>query len=916
MRKLLRRMTYLFRYRQREADLAEELELHRAMKQERYEQAGLPAEDARYASRRALGNLALAREDARHVWIWPWLDGVRQDVSYGLRTIGKNPSFAAGLILVTALGIGTITAVFGLLDGLVLKPLPVKEPERLAWFRSPSFSYPIYSEVRARGSEIFSGFFAWNIERLNVEWRGEPEAGDVLTASGDFYRTLGLSPAAGRFFNEDDDRIGGGSSGMVAVISHACWQRRFGGDPAIVGRTVRIERAPFTIVGVTPAGFFGVSPGLSPDITIPLSTLQNRESLTTFSTAWLHLMGRLRDGIDLERANLALARIWPQVLEVTTNPGMPAERRARYLGRQTGLESGRWGFSRVRRQFEEPLWLLLGLVGLLFTVSCASAAHLLLARGVARQREIALRLAIGASRTRVFRQLMTEAFVWTALGSVLAVLLASWVGSALVMMMVTREEAIVLDVGLNWRIAIFAMALTLVTTVLGSALPALRMTRVEPGATLKEAGTIASSILRRWSVGKALVVAQFALTMIMLVGAALFVRSLERVLSRDAGFDRDQIIVVATDPVFAGYSDDRLNAYHAQMRERLRSIPGVASASLSMKPPISDEDGAWTQSIAVDGVPLAPESTRYVHFNAVSPGYFATLGMRLVQGRDLAESDAPTVVIVNESLIRRFFPDRSPIGRQISIGLDKRRQNLEIVGIVSDARYRRLEEPALSIAYVPTARHAAGQNLFAEVRPSTSISSVIPGIRDAVRALDPAVPVRIETVTDRIRESLVKERVMAWIASGLGVIALVLACAGLYGLLAYAVSRHTHEIGLRLALGAERSTVLWMIQRDCLTLAVVGILAGLLASSALGRFTRSLLYQVSPTDAVSLAAAAIVLLLVAALAGLLPARKAASVDPVIASNPKSAGGADEGAARGKVARGFDGPRLLQVVLRT
>jgi predicted permease len=855
------------------------------MRQDRYEQAGLSAEDARYASRRALGNLALAREDARHVWIWPWLDGVRQDVSYGLRTIEKNPSFAAGLILVTALGIGTITAVFGLLDGLVLKPLPVREPERLVWFRSPSFSYPIYSEVRARGSEIFSGFFAWNIERLNVEWRGEPEPGDVLTATGEFYSILGISPAAGRFFNEADDRIGGGSSGMVAVISHACWLRRFGGDPAIVGRTVRIEHAPFTIVGVTPAGFFGVSPGLSPDITIPLSSLQNRERLTTFSSAWLHLMGRLRDGIGLERANLALARIWPQVLEVTTNPGMPAERRAKYLGRQTGLESARWGFSRVRNRFEEPLWLLLGLVGLLFTVSCASAAHLLLARGVARQPEITVRLAIGASRARVFRQLMTEAFVWTALGSALAVLLASWAGSALVMMMVTREEAIVLDVGLSWRIGIFAMALTLVTTVLGSALPALRTTRVEPGATLKETGIITSSILRRWSIGKALVTAQFALTMMMLVGAALFVRSLDRVLSQDAGFDRDKVIVVATDAVFAGYTDEPLNAYHAQMRERLRSIPGVASASLSMKPPISDEDGAWTQSIAVDGVPLAPESARYVHFNAVSPGYFATLGMRVLQGRDFVDADEATgtsVAIVNESLVRRFFPDRNPMGRQISIGLDRRRQNLEIIGIVSDAKYRRLEETALSIAYVPTTRHAAGQNLFAEVRPSTSVSSVIPGIRDAVRALDPAVPLRIETVTDRIRESLVKERVMAWIASGLGIIALALACTGLYGLLAYAVSRHTAEIGLRLALGAERTSVLWMILRDCLSLAILGSVLGLAASRALSRYTRSLLYQVNPTDGVSLAAAGLVLLLVATFAGLLPARKAANIDPVVA----------------------------------
>jgi putative ABC transport system permease protein len=885
MARLFLRLRYWFAERQLQADLAEELEAHRAMRQEQLERSGMTPDEAEYASRRALGNITLAREEARGVWIGPWLESVWQDASYAVRAIGRNPGFAAALILVTSLGIGATTSVFGLLDALVLKPLPVRDPDRLAYFRTPSFSYPIFSEVKARSSGIFSGFFAWNMEGVHVDWNGELEPTEVLMASGDFYPTLGIRPALGRLFGPEDDQMGGGTSGPVAVISYRCWQRRFGGDPAAIGRVVRIDRRPYTIVGVAPNGFVGVAPGLAPDLTIPLTVSQNPASLARHSTAWLHFMGRLQDGFTLEQANAAIQREWPHVLEVTTPRDMPGERRLKYLGRTTALESGYAGFSRVRNQFEQPLWLLLGLVALLFVVACASATNLLLARGVARQSELAVRLAIGASRARLVRQMLTESMVWTALGTLLGLLIASWTAGVLVTLLTSREEPIVLEVTPNWRLTVFALTLMLLTVALCSILPALRITRVAPGPGLKDPHQITGGALRKWSIGKGLVAGQVALTMVLLAGAALFTSSLVRVLSQDAGVDRSRVLVVAADAEAAGYEGDRLIRFNTDLQERLARLPGVASVSLSIVPPISDQDGNWTQSINVDGKQITPESSRYVYFNAVSAGYFGVVGIRMLQGRDFGPGDvagSPRVVAINSALAQRFFPDQNPIGRSVSIGLDRRRQDLEIVAVVTDAKYQTLQEPTRSIAYMPVTQQGMDRNLFAEVRLSGTISSIVEPVRREVRALDGSVPLRIETVNERIRSSLVKERMMAMLASTLGGAALPLACAALYGLLAYAVSRQTKEIGLRLALGARRQTVIWMVMRDCLIVTVIGIALGVAATLALGRFASALLYQVTATDATSLLAAGTLMATVAGLAGFLPARRASRVDPVVA----------------------------------
>jgi putative ABC transport system permease protein len=885
MPSLLRRFKYLLDPGRAERDLAEEIETHRAMTERRLRASGLSDAEAAAESRRVMGNATLAREDARAAWVAPWVDSVWQDIAYALRILRRAPGFAAAMIFVMALGIGATTGVFGLVDGVVLRSLPVHEPARLVYFSQPSFSYPVLLETRARGAGVLSSLAAWDMDRQNVAWVTELEPTEILMASGNFYSTLGIGAAIGRTFGDDDDAIGGGREGLVAVISHDAWQRRFRGDPTVIGRTLRIEQHTFTIIGVTPAGFFGVAPGLAPEVTIPLTSTARVGQLTSTSSSWVHLLGRLHDGVSLSAANAALRTFWHSVLEATTNPGMPKERRAVYLARTTSLESGSAGYSRVRNQFAEPLWVLLALVTLLLTVACASAANLMLARGVSRQREIAVRLAIGASRHRLIRQMLTESLVWTCLASAVGLLFALWSAGTLVALMTTTQEQIVVDLSLNWRILGFAVALAFVTAFVCSAVPAFSATRLDPGTGLKETGQISNLSPRRWSLGTSLVAAQVALTVLLLFGASLFVRSLGRVLAEDTGYVRQGVLVLATDVEAVGYEGQKLVTFYQQLHERLAGIAGVQSASLSLYPPVSDEDGAWTQNIATDGnaVPDTPGQSS-VYFNAVSSGYFDTIGLPLVGGRDFSIDDAASadaVVIVNESLARRFFPNQNAVGRQITMGRNKNRRDLRVVGIVRDSKYQRLQEETRSIAYIPYTQHPV-ENLFAEIRTSGPVVPVVASLRREVRALDAVVPIRIETVADRIRESLVTERVIAMLATALGLAALLLACAGLYGMLAYAVSRRTREIGLRLALGAERGHVLRTIISQSLVLAGLGIAAGLGCALALGQFARNLLFQVSPRDPLSLGAAAAIMLIVACLAAFLPARRASRVDPVVA----------------------------------
>ncbi len=886
MLKVWRRIAWAIRQRRADSELEAELEFHRAERQSALERGGMPRDAARTESRRTMGNVTLAREDARRVWVGPWFESVVQDASYGLRLLRRAPAFAAAMIVVIALGIGATTTIFALLDALVLKDLPVRDPATLVYFKDPSFSYPIFQQVKARSTAVLSGVAAWDFDRFSVQWNEALEPTDVLSASGEFYALLGVSPAAGRLFGPADDRVGGGADGRVAVISYNAWRRRFDGNPAVIGRVVRIAGEPFTIVGVAPAGFFGIAAGLAPELTVPIGAMRDSEALMRPTSSWLHLLGRLQSGVTLSQANAALDTFWPAALAATVGDAIPAERRAIFVGRRTALLPARTGFSRIRNRYEDPLWMLLALVTLLLAVACASAANLWLARGVARRREIAVRLAIGAGRGRLLRQMLTEAALTTAIGAVVGMGLASWGGAALVATMSTSIETISLDLRINARVVAFTALLTIVSTALAAIVPAFAAARAHPAGALKRHGP-AGGAPGGWS--RVLVAIQIALTAMLLVGAALFARSLDRIVSRDAGFDRHNVIVVLTDAVAAEYGSARRRGYYDTLLQRLSSVSGVESASLSQYPPISDQMGSWTQSIGVDGGPLQAETARdrSVYFNGVSPEYFRTLGMRLLQGRDFASSDiesASRVAVINESLARSVFPGQNPVGHRISIGRAETRKDLEIVGLVPDSKYQRLQEPARRIAYVPFAQIPdllAGENLVAELRV-TEVRTARAAVARAVREVDPLVPVRVETVDGRIRESLVRERVMAMLAAALGGAALLLACAAVYGLLSYSVTRRTGEFGVRFALGATPAAIVTMVLRGLFLVLAGGLVAGLDAAAALGRFSRTLLFDVQPLDPASFAAAAAILVIVTGAAALLPAWRAARVDPVVA----------------------------------
>ncbi|HEX9367008.1 MAG TPA: ADOP family duplicated permease [Vicinamibacterales bacterium] len=861
--RLVRRLGYLLGRGRHLRELAEEMDFHRSM-----------------TGARAFGNVTLAREDARGIWVWRWVEEAWQDARFTVRSMLRQPGFALAAIAIVALGAGATTCVFGLLDALVVRSLPVERPDRLVWFSKPSFSYPIFREVYAR-MPVFDGIFGWNIDRAYVDWTGqgrELAPADVLETTGEFFSTLHVRTAVGRTFDSRDV--------AVAVLSHTAWKRHFGSDASAVGRAIHVGDVPLTIVGVAPAGFFGVTPGLEPEVIVPIAARHAASDFRATTSSWLHLMGRLKDGVGLPQAEAVVQAVWPRVMESTVNPGMPANRQAIYLGRTTSLEPGRTGFSPVRNQYGDPLRLLMALVGLLLAIACASVANLLLARGIARRKEIAVRLAIGAGRARVFRQLVTESLVLTLAGAAIGLVLASWAGGLLVAFLTTSREQFALDTAPGWRTAGFSLGLALVVSLLSALLPAIDASRGDMTGGLKAIGQPGSGFLRQWSAGKVLVALQVALALVLLAGAAVFGRSLARVLAQDTGLDADRVLVVSTDAAAAGYHGPALRAFDFQLLEKLRALPGVETAALSWMPPISNTMGNWTQSITIDGVQPQDQS-RSVYFNGMSPDYFETVGMSLRRGRDVRDTDtaaAPKIVIVNETLARQFFPGQDPIGHRIGIGKAASRKDLEIIGIVQDAKYRTLQEPARAVAYLSLVQVedvTTGRDLFAEVR-AASLPAAGAAARQAVRTIDPRVPVRTEAVADRIRESTLTERLVAILAGALGAAALALACAGLYGLFAYTIARHSREIGLRIALGARPASVLWMVQRESLVLAGLGIAVGLGGALALGRFVRSMLFQVTPDDPVALGIASAVLLAAVSAAAYVPARRAASVDPVVA----------------------------------
>ncbi|MCC6858122.1 MAG: ABC transporter permease [Bryobacterales bacterium] len=873
-----------WRRRKREEDLDRELRAHLDLETEDQRDSGLPFVEARYAAQRAFGNATLIGEDTRAVWGWTSLERLGQDLRYALRIMRKSPAFTATAVLSLALGIGANTAIFTLIDRLLLNMLPVRNPHELtqlmrveAGRADNSFSYPVVHALDSR-RDVFSGVCGFTWATFNVGSTDTVARVGGAWVTGAYYETLGVTPVLGRLLARDDDRRG---AAPAAVISYGYWERRYGRDPQVVGTIIRIEGQPVPIVGVSPAGFSGANVGFVADITLPVAALTRimpeRAALLETEPQWLRALARPRPGLSRTQLKARLDVLWPQMASAAVTVNMEPDRRRVPLSSSIDVSPGGTGWSPLRGQFRQPLLLLMSVAGLVLLIACANVANLLLARATARRREIALRFAIGSGRGRIIRQLLTESVLLSSIAAAFGVAIAWLAGRFLVNLLSSgRREAMVdFDLAPDWHILAFTSAVALGTGILFGLVPALRATVAAPGPALKD--DTRTSAGSRTKLAPALVVLQLALSLVLLVGTGLLVRTLRNLQQLDAGFRHEGVLLMNVDARRAGFEGPRLAVLYRELLDRLQHLPGVQSASLSTNTPLSGAKHGGRVSVDKQPQPGTAQ------FNAVTPGYFRTLRTPLLLGRDFTLQDgpgAPPVAIVNEQLVRQYLPHGNPLGRHVAVDSE-----MEIVGIVKDAIADDLREPPPPAVYRPYFQrpHEIGNATF-EVYAMGALAQVAGALKDELRAVLPQAPVQyqVKTLTEQVERSLAQERMLATLATGFGLLALLLAAVGLYGLLAYTVGRRTGEIGIRMALGARQRDVQWLVLAGALRLAAMGIAVGLPAAWAASRLVSSMLFGLTPTDALTTLAATTVLAMTALLAGYLPARRASRVEPMAA----------------------------------
>jgi len=819
------------------------------------------------------------------------------DLRYAVRNLGRTPVFTIVAILSLALGIGANTAIFSLLDQILLRMLPVKNPQELVKLyamkgvfsgssrcSSDCISYPAYRELRDR-NQVFSGVLGrWPLALSFTDGdRTERVEGELVT--GNYFEVLGVQAAIGRTFTQDDDRVVNGH--RLVMLGYDFWQRRFGGDPAVLNRRVRVNGQPMTVVGVTQRGFHGVEVGKDADIMVPMmmkpvmtptwNDLENRRSI------WLYAIARLKPGVSKTQADAAMQPVWQPILEadVAANPSASETFRSRYLARKLVLEDVSKGQSQLRAQFSKPLVVLMAMVGLVLLIACANVANLLLARAASRQKEIAVRLALGASRGRVIRQLLVESTVLAMAGGIAGLAVAAWSGRLLLRFLPDDAAARVLSTSPDLRVLAFAFGLSLVTGVLFGLAPALQSTRPAIAATLKDqAANVAGGSAR---LRMALVGSQVALSLVLLVGAGLFAKSLFNLQEVNPGFRASNLIEFSIQPSLNGYSQTRMKQLFERLEDSLRQIPGVMSVAAAEVAPLSGNDSFST--VNVEGYTRQAEENMNPAENWVSPGYFSAMGIPLIAGREFTRQDgegAPKVAIINEKMAQYFFGKENPLGRHIGFGRDKGLE-IEIVGVVRNGKYASLREDVFRTVFLPIAQDNTIESATFFVRASQSAASLGGALRGAAAALDPNLPVyNLETVATQINESIYIDRMIAALSVFFGGLATLLAAIGLYGVMAYNVARRTREIGVRMALGAEQGNVLWLVMKEVALLAGIGIAAALPAAYAAGRAIHSQLYGVPAADFAVLTTGAMLLAMVAGIAGYIPALRATRVDPLVA----------------------------------
>ncbi|MBZ5591140.1 MAG: ADOP family duplicated permease [Acidobacteriia bacterium] len=911
MSRLWRGLRFIFGHRKFDRELGDEMRQHLEMKVQKLVESGVAPEEARYRAQREFGNTLLLEENSREVWQWRPVEEIAQDLRYALRMLRRSPGFTAVAVLSLALGIGANTAVFSVMDTVLLKSMPVEDPDRLVLVGAECkgaswiFMYPTFRDVRDQ-QQVFSGISAISDSpRMMVTIPGAPqlEAAYVpgTIVSGNYFSVLGVRPLMGRMFNEADDRLPGtgGVQDRVAVISYGLWQRQYGGDAAVSRKKISINHEMYTIIGVTPREFRGHRTGYAPDIWAPMNQAKSPEELNQRNWAFFSgVMARLKPGVSVRQAEAAMTAAYRQVLagEVgrgieeslrSPGPSQPVDRKISDY--HITLKPGGGGLGMLREKYAQSLRIIMAVVGLVLLIACSNVANLLLARATSRRSEIGLRLALGSGRYRLMRQLLTESVLLALMGGAAGLLVAYWLADALATFIATGGM-LSLQISPDTRVLAFTTAVCFASAFLFGLVPAWQATQLEIATALKGSSRTQTGGRPRQRLSRVLLVSQVALSLVLLIGAGLLAHSLANLHRLDPGFRLQNVLMLEVQmedvervqgkPDFA-VAQRRLPGVFRDLEERLNALAGVRSASVSWLGLFSEND-LYT-SLVIRG---ATREGAPAHLNMVSSRYFETVGMQVVMGRGFKASDderAHRVLVINEALARKYLPGQNPLGKLAVPNVDELKGTpFEIVGILRDAKYNDLRAPVEPMFYLPLAQ-APYPIQSVEVQTAGDPLAMASQVRRLLREMHRDLMIsEVTTLAQRVDSTVIRERMLAELSGVFGVLALVLACVGLYGTMSYAVARRTSEIGIRMALGARSGEMLWMVLRETSRLVVLGVAIGLPVALAATRFLQDYLFELKATDPATIAGAALILAAIAMLAGYLPARRAARVDPMTA----------------------------------
>jgi len=904
----------LFSTRRVEVDLDQEVHAHLELLIEENIREGMPPKEARRAARIELGGIEQVKELVREKRIGNWLYSIISDCRIGARQLRKNPGFTAVAVLTLALGIGANTAIFSVVNYVLLRKLPVRDPQQLVFLTNPDaqgmeqgfgdgdrdfLTYPEFQTLSQK-NQVFSGLAAAASDgpklSVGVENEGQSEGAlaRISLVSGSYFSVFGVDPILGREFTSDVDTVRDGSP--VAVISYSFWQSRFAGDRAVLNRKIRIRGTLYDVIGVTPPQFNGETVGLSPDVWVPLSMQSeiypgrdylSLEATPFRKTEWLQVIGRRKPGVDLAQAKAGINVDFQRILQSQSGQ-MSTEDRRTFLNQHLAVIDGGRGASTLRGDFSKPLQILMAVVGLILLIACANVANILLARSAARQRELAVRVTMGAGAARLFRQVLTESVLLATIGGAFGLLLALWADAALLRLVSGGPNPIPLDVHPDSRILAFTLGVAVLTSILFGLAPALRAARVDLSSVLKGTSrSIAStgSQAGRVPVGKILVVTQVTLSLLLLVVAGLFVRSFQNLAAVQFGYDVDHLLILHVSPVSYGYKGAQIAQLFKEIIERLDTVPSVRSASLMDNGLFGGGDS--NSDIFVEGAKPKAVETPASRWDMVGPNFFSTTGIPILYGREIGPQDSGNsqrVGLLNQTAAHYYFGDANPIGSRIRVKTTEGPSDFVVIGVVADSKHGSVREKPQRRFYIPFFNpigDASAANVL--VRTSGDLAAPVSAIRAAVKQAAPNLPpVEIQTMNQRVSQSLATDRMITKLSGVFGTLAMILVCIGLYGVMSYAVSGRTSEIGIRIALGAQRQSVLWLILRESLLLVLIGVAIGLPAIFGAGKWISSLLFGVKPADPTALALATALMFAAGILACYIPARRAMRVDPIVA----------------------------------